>query len=192
MASKVRDLLGQQFGRWTVKSFDEIKRLSNGKRFAYWNCECICGNTASVLGINLTHGQSQSCGCLGHDIQRTRLKGKKGSASMAWHGGRTMDNGYVSLSCPDHPFRTKDGYVREHRLVMEAHLNRFLAKEEEVHHKNRIKDDNRIENLELWSGNHPNTARIADLITWAKEILQQYEPQSLSTTLGPGDFVNFV
>jgi len=78
-----------------------------------------------------------------------------GEKSSHWDGGKMMDSyGYVLIYSPGHPHpRMMNGtkYVLEHRLVMEKHLGRYLTKDEVVHHINEIRDDNRIENLELMS-----------------------------------------
>lgn len=71
---------------------------------------------------------------------------KKGKRHPNWKGGRTMNNGYVCVYCPGHPYAF-GGHVFEHRLVMEDSLGRILLPTEEVHHINSIKTDNRIENL---------------------------------------------
>lgn len=77
---------------------------------------------------------------------------KSGEKSHFWKGGRnTIRGGYVEVFAPDHPYARGKKYVREHRLVMEKMLGRYLEPYEQVHHKNGIKHDNRPENLELIS-----------------------------------------
>lgn len=84
-----------------------------------------------------------------------RLPGKaRPERNAFWNGGRTTDrDGYVLAKVNHHPRANHLGYVREHRLVMEAHLGRVLEPGEVVDHQNGIVDDNRIENLALYASN---------------------------------------
>lgn len=113
---------------------------------------------------------SQSCRSKQPCVNRQREK------HWNWKGGRIKDNhGYIQvLLNKTHP-ANYDGYVLEHVLVMEKLLGRYLSKQENVHHINGIRNDNRPENLELWSTFQPKGQRVSDKIKWAKEILKKYE-----------------
>ena len=74
-----------------------------------------------------------------------------GENHQSWKGGRSIksDSGYVLIRQLTHPFSKSNGYIFEHRLVMEDYIGRYLQPSEQVHHKNGVKTDNRIENLVL-------------------------------------------
>ena len=74
-----------------------------------------------------------------------------GENNPNWNGGRHKQKGIIFVKAPkNHPYACK-GYIQEHRLAMEQHLDRYLKPfpGEQVIHINGIKNDNRIENLEL-------------------------------------------
>jgi len=74
-----------------------------------------------------------------------------GEKANGWRGGRRDHGGYIQIYNPDHPYAGTRGYVSEHRLVMEKKLDRYLTKDEVVHHLDGDKKNNNINNLVVMS-----------------------------------------
>lgn len=103
--------------------------------------EKMKGRPSSLKGIKLSD-----------ETKKKISEGKRGKyINKTQFGGHVKNrtDGYIYIYCPTHPKATKDGYVMEHILVMENHINRYLNTDEVVHHKNKNRSDNRIENLQL-------------------------------------------
>ncbi len=69
----------------------------------------------------------------------------------AWDGDTSLgykQHGYQLRKADWHPHCSKRGYVMEHRLIMEKKLGRYIPKHAVIHHKNGVRNDNRIGNLE--------------------------------------------
>jgi hypothetical protein len=109
-------------------------------RLAFRTCS-LCGKVAADNG-QTTYHLCFSC------ESRLRIGENTSVTGPNWKGGRVNREGYVGIYCPDHPRATATcTYVMEHILVWEEAHGQPLPDGWVIHHKNGIRDDNRIENL---------------------------------------------
>jgi len=147
-----------------IKTGKELNKKGDRSRFIWTSCvECGKERWVPIKKGKPKYSKCSSC-C---------QKGK-----IAWNskGGRARSRqGYVCITLPiDSPYvemAPKCRKIFEHRLVMAKHLGRFLLPSEHIHHRNGIKDDNRIENLELVSQlNHNIKTTMCSRCSLRKEI----------------------
>lgn len=156
---KFIDRTGEKHGKLYIKEFIALRN-----RRAIYLCVCDCGTEKELVISPILSGKTLSCGCY--------FAGR-------WKGKYTNKDGYVLVRVPHHPAANGGGYVFEHRLVIEKKIGRYLTRKENVHHKNGIRNDNREENLELWTKSQPYGQRANDLVAFALEVLKQYAPEYL-------------
>jgi hypothetical protein len=131
-------------------------------------------NQFSVCTITDCYKEHYSFGLCQNHYDIMRRNGDPNIRQRAKNGEGMLDNNGYKI------FKKNGITYREHRYVMEQHIGRKLLKTENVHHKNGVRDDNRIENLELWTKVQPCGKRPKDLIVYAKEIFAQYmKPEDL-------------
>lgn len=170
------DLTGKKFGHLTALHIDSSKK--QGAK--YWICQCDCGVTKTVNSSDLKNGYVKSCGCKRFDLWK--------QSSPTYKGGRHLANGYIVLTgYLEHPNAIK-GRIFEHTLVMSNIIDRPLMDNENVHHKNGIRNDNRPENLELWVKRQPQGQRVEDRIADAVSLLKLYAPHLLANDVAISEF----
>ena len=138
------DLLGLKINSWTVLEVD-VYRKGKQTRFI---CQCKCGEKKSISNNSLRNNRTRNCiDCSNKARRKKRI---------------INSQGYVLLHMEDHPNCWVNGKIFEHQYVMSQYLGRPLEKNENVHHKNGNRSDNRIENLELWETSQPCGQRKED------------------------------
>ena len=142
--------------------------IQNKKIFLDKNCE--------KCGVNGVFRKNRCKSCYNALRMRKTISDDVPVRKRAKNGEGGIDcYGYKVITAKNHPNAAKNGRIKEHTFVMSEYLKRPLYKHESVHHKNGVRVDNRIENLELWSISQPKGQRVEDKIKWATEFLKQYE-----------------
>jgi predicted ribonuclease toxin of YeeF-YezG toxin-antitoxin module len=165
MKQKHSRIKGTKYNYWTLLGNEE-KRNDE----VYVECKCNCGTIKFINFKSIIKNVSKSCGC----YRKTLYKENKfGMGNTNWKGGKVINSGgYIEI-------RFNNKYVKEHRYVYEQHYGITLTLNQNIHHINGDRLDNRIENLELWDTSQPKGQRVEDKINFYFSLVEQYKNHPL-------------
>lgn len=171
-------------------------------------CSPVCYATwmsANLVGERSPrHGKPHTEASRAQMSLTRRATAPRGPESSNWKGGRHLARGYVQVNSttldPDERARLasmiSSGRISEHRLVVARLIGRPLTPDEQVHHVNGIKTDNRPENLELHdqeahSREHSKiAAEMRRLQAENHELLASLSRCSCATSQTPGSTIS--
>ncbi len=162
-----KDITGIKFGRLTA-----IKQVGKSGSHNVWLFKCECGNEINLKRVQVTkNNPTKSCGCLRKETTSKRMSGEnhynyKGKGSVDGGGYLTFRHGELRG-------------VKIHRYVYEQHYGITLTPNQNIHHINGDRLDNRIENLELWDTTQPSGQRVEDKIKFYFELVENYKNHPL-------------
>ena len=134
----------------SVKCGIKLANKTRDKRIII-KCE-HCGKKVLYKRSEFVRTKNHFCGRKCHDAYRKiHMKGKNSPSYKT--GKKITKKGYVLILSLKHPYRNAGGYILEHRLVVEKKIERYLTKEEVIHHIDLNKQNNHIDNLMLFKTN---------------------------------------
>lgn len=149
-------------------------KAAHADRRVYCSKECMyAGRTESALVAQ----ECKGCGktFFAQPYRRVSFCSTRCNLDNRSRVRRVEGDGWTIQSKTGYVVRSRNGRTElQHRYFVEQHLGRALAPFENVHHINGVKDDNRLENLEVWVTKQPKGQREADVIEWAVAFLEHH------------------